>query len=68
MFGTESPSTENAKTDLGRDELLELAIASGDEHAIKFTEVCLRKSLATKANLFHYAAQDVSGRFLKLKV
>jgi hypothetical protein len=25
------------------DELIDRAIASGDEHAIKFTEVCLRE-------------------------
>jgi hypothetical protein len=68
MFGTESPAAEAPNTDIEPGELIQLAIASGDEHAIKFTEVCLRKSLASKANLFHLAAQDVSGRFLKLKV
>jgi hypothetical protein len=26
-----------------RDELIDRAIACGDEHAIKFTEVCLRE-------------------------
>ena len=26
-----------------QDELIERAIACGDEHAIKFTEVCLRE-------------------------
>ncbi|CAN5950942.1 unnamed protein product [Sphagnum jensenii] len=68
MFGTESPAADPPNIEMKPDELLQLAIASGDEHAIKFTEVCLRKSLASKANLFHFAAQDVSGRFLKLKV
>jgi hypothetical protein len=65
-FGTRAelprPSTYEGKAwDI--DELVERAIASGDEHAIKFTEVCLREH-ALKPNAAFFAAADHAIRLL----
>ena len=35
--------------DFDPDDLIERALATGDEHAIKFTEVCLRERALTRA-------------------
>jgi hypothetical protein len=40
-FGTEKPRLDGTALDIDTNELIERAIATGDEHAIKFTEVCL---------------------------
>jgi hypothetical protein len=45
------------------DELIERAIACGDEHAIKFTEVCLREHALSPAPVF-FAAADHAIRML----
>jgi hypothetical protein len=37
-------------------------VASGDEHAIKMTEACLREYRIAPAPVFAAAAADVSGR------
>jgi hypothetical protein len=43
-FGTRADLSHVGKNKVGnQDELIERAIACGDEHAIKFTEVCLRE-------------------------
>jgi hypothetical protein len=43
-FGTRSDLSRFDEIKVGRrDELIDRAIACGDEHAIKFTEVCLRE-------------------------
>ncbi len=46
-----------------QDELIERAIACGDEHAIKFTEVCLREH-ALKPDLTFLAAAGHAIRML----
>jgi hypothetical protein len=42
-FGGKSLVGESARKVPGRDDLIDRAIATGDEHAIKFTEACLRE-------------------------
>jgi hypothetical protein len=43
-FGTVAPSRDEPPLpQLGVDELIDRAIANGDEHAIKFTEACLHE-------------------------
>jgi len=43
-FGTRADLSRFSETRVGsKDDLLERALACGDEHAIKFTEVCLRE-------------------------
>jgi hypothetical protein len=63
MFDTEVPKDMPQSPVPGRDELIERAIASGDEHAIKLTEVCLRDPQSSRANLYHYAALDAIRHF-----
>ena len=43
---------------LSRDELIDRAIASGDEHAIKFTEACLREYARNPKPVYLHAARD----------
>ena len=47
---------------LGREELVERAVANGDEHAIKLTEACLREDALHPSPVFHHAAQDALER------
>ncbi len=43
-FGTRTDLSRFGETKVeSKDELIDRAIACGDEHAIKFTEVCLRE-------------------------
>jgi hypothetical protein len=44
------------------DELVERALASGDEHAIKFTEACLREHAVSPEPVFVTAARDSADR------
>ena len=48
--------------DAGRGELIERAVANGDEHAIKFTEACLREYGLNPSPVYLAAAADVSER------
>jgi hypothetical protein len=52
-----------AAIDLKRDELIDRAIATEDEHAIKFTEACLREYALNPKPIYLLAARDVVGRF-----
>ncbi|MGB2694092.1 MAG: questin oxidase family protein, partial [Dehalococcoidia bacterium] len=44
------------------DDLIDRAIATGDEHAIKFTEACLREHALNPKPVYLIAAQDASTR------
>ena len=52
--GAEAPRA----TAFDRDDLVEQAVAAQDEHAIKFTEACLRECRITGDTAFLVAAQD----------
>jgi hypothetical protein len=43
-------------------DLIERAVATGDEHAIKFTEACLREHALHPQPVYLAAARDASGR------
>jgi hypothetical protein len=45
-----------------RDSLIDRAVATNDEHAIKFTEACLRQHGAIPDPLFLLAAEDAIDR------
>jgi hypothetical protein len=45
-----------------REALIDGALATGDEHAIKFVEACLREDAIRPAPVFHAAARDAIGR------
>jgi hypothetical protein len=47
---------------LAAAELVERAVANGDEHAIKLTEACLREDRLAPRAVYHLAAQDALGR------
>ena len=63
-FGTRAdlPRVDQFKA-VDRDELFDRAIACGDEHAIKFTEVCLREH-ALNPDPAYLAAADHATRML----
>lgn len=46
-----------------RDEVIDRAVFSGDEHAIKFTEACLREYALNPDPIFLAAPLDLSGRY-----
>ncbi|HZB45714.1 MAG TPA: hypothetical protein VE360_10740, partial [Pyrinomonadaceae bacterium] len=48
--------------EVGRDELIDRAVASQDEHAIKFTEACLREHALNPKPVYLQAARDAVGR------
>ena len=54
------PVTEKT---IKRDDLIDRAIASQDEHAIKFTEACLREYALNSKPLYLQAADDAVRRF-----
>lgn len=45
------------------DELIDRAVASGDEHAIKFTEACLRENALSPNAAFFAGPLDMSSRY-----
>jgi hypothetical protein len=53
------PSKQDFKKQ-NKDELIDRAIANGDEHAIKFTEACLREYALNPKAVYLEAAQLVS--------
>jgi len=48
---------------MGREGLIDRAVATGDEHAIKLTEACLRENALMPRPVFLAAALDGVGRF-----
>jgi hypothetical protein len=53
------------KTPPARDELIDRAVFSGDEHVIKFTEACLRENALRPEPAFLAGPLDISGRYGK---
>ena len=47
----------------GKGILIDRAVATQDEHAIKFTEACLREHAFNPKPLYLQAARDAVGRF-----
>ncbi len=48
-----------------REDVIDCAVHSGDEHAIKFAEACLRENALTPNPVYLAATWDLSGRFGK---
>ncbi len=57
----EEPSAD-PKIEFDADDLIEQAVAARDEHAIKFTEACLKEHRITGDPAFIVAAQDAVAR------
>jgi hypothetical protein len=64
MYATFGSSADLRRVDGAKirdvDELIDRAIASGDEHAIKFTEVCLREYALNPNPAFFAAAEHAT--------
>lgn len=61
-FGSAAPRTGEVDSPReSRETLIDLAIANGDEHAIKFTEVCLREFDLNPSPVYLAAARHVLG-------
>jgi hypothetical protein len=63
VFGAGSAESPPAAGELKRDDLIDRAVATQDEHAIKFTEACLREHALNPKPLYLQAARDAVGRF-----
>ncbi len=61
-FGGATPVAEAVEpAGANRDELIDRAIAHGDEHVIKFTEACLRRNALSPSSACLAAAEHVAG-------
>ena len=58
VFGRPSGSLEVGAPGTTREALIAGAVRSGDEHAIKFTEACLRLDAAAPSPVFQAAASQ----------
>jgi hypothetical protein len=58
------PGTPSAALDprASRDDLIDRALATGDEHAIKFTEACFREYALNPKPVYLEAARDAVNR------
>jgi len=60
-FGQDTATAVDIEpSDADEDELVERAIAHGDEHVIKFTEACLRRHALSPSPVYFAAADHVS--------
>ncbi len=55
-FGSRVPADSVISPSESRDDLIERAVANGDEHVIKFTEACIREDAITPAPVYRAAA------------
>jgi hypothetical protein len=62
VFGAGSTRRPPEAETVGRDELIDRALATRDEHAIKFTEACLREHALNPKPVYLQAALDAIGR------
>jgi Questin oxidase-like len=60
-FGGATASEDIEPSQEDEDELVNKAIAHGDEHVIKFTEACLRRNVLTSSPAYLAAAEHVLG-------
>jgi Questin oxidase-like len=63
VYGGNAPNPPLAVKEIKREELIDRAVDSGDEHAIKFTEACLREYALNPKQVYLQAARDAVGRF-----
>ncbi len=63
MQGSGSTNPPPAVKEIKRDDLIDRAVASQDEHAIKFTEACLREYALNPKPVYLPAARDAVERF-----
>jgi len=61
-FGHTPGAGDISEVSLTRDDLIDRAVASGDEHAIKFAEACLREHALNPAPVYLAAAEHAVRR------
>lgn len=62
-YGTlDAPQTSSEPVGFDAADLIDQAVAARDEHAIKFTEACLREYAISQDGAFIVAARDAVGR------
>ena len=60
-FGQDTATAEEfGRSEVDEDELVDRAIAHGDEHVIKFTEACLHRHALSPSPVYFAAAYHVS--------
>ena len=62
VYSLPDPPAIPAAPDVSEDDLADRAVASGNEHAIKFTEACLREHRIRPNPVYLAAAADVCAR------
>jgi hypothetical protein len=62
VFGDSPLTTPFEKKGQNREDLIDRAVASGDEHAIKFTEACLREHAMNPNPVYLMAARNAVDR------
>ena len=60
-------AAEEGRATEGTDELIDRAVANGNAHVIKFTEVCIREWRISPRPIYLAAARDVSERLSPLR-
>lgn len=63
VYGAGSTNPLPAAKEIKRDDLIDRAVATEDEHAIKFTEACLREYALNPKPVYLQAARDAVERF-----
>jgi len=61
-YGGDAPREISAAGEVDEEDLIDRAVSSGDEHAIKFTEACLREHRLSGDPAFLHAASDAADR------
>jgi hypothetical protein len=64
VYAAGSANPPPAAVEIKRDELIDRAVATEDEHAIKFTESCLREYALNPNPIYLVAARDAVGRLM----
>jgi hypothetical protein len=62
VFGSGSNNSLSAAKEIKRDDLIDRAVATQDEHAIKFTEACLREYALNPKPIYLQAADEATER------
>ena len=60
--GGNAPRPASASAEQSRDDLVDRALATGDEHSIKFTEACLREHALNPKPVYLAAAREAVDR------
>jgi hypothetical protein len=62
VYGVGSTNSLPESKEIQREDLIERAVDSQEEHAIKFTEACLREYAFNPKPIYLQAAQDALAR------